>query len=95
VKASLTGPVAAPGIMPWQPAMRLIADELPFPVRVVGEAPPAATTPAPGRKPPPRRADGRLTGGFDAYHWLWGKWARCEIYRLCGLPPAKVTITTV
>ena len=33
--------------MPWQPASRLIADELPFPVRVVGEAPPAAATPAP------------------------------------------------
>jgi crotonobetainyl-CoA:carnitine CoA-transferase CaiB-like acyl-CoA transferase len=33
--------------MPWQPASRLIADELPFPARVVGEAPPAAATPAP------------------------------------------------
>jgi len=33
--------------MPWQPAERLIADQLPFPVRVVGETPPAAATPAP------------------------------------------------
>jgi crotonobetainyl-CoA:carnitine CoA-transferase CaiB-like acyl-CoA transferase len=33
--------------MPWQPAGRLIADQLPFPVRVVGETPPAAATPAP------------------------------------------------
>ncbi|WP_198653676.1 CaiB/BaiF CoA transferase family protein [Actinocorallia populi] len=33
--------------MPWQPAERLVADQLPFPVRVVGEAPPAATRPAP------------------------------------------------
>ena len=28
--------------MPWQPAGRLVADQLPFPVRVVGEQPPAA-----------------------------------------------------
>jgi crotonobetainyl-CoA:carnitine CoA-transferase CaiB-like acyl-CoA transferase len=33
--------------MPWQPATDLVADELPFPVRVVGKAPPAAATPAP------------------------------------------------
>jgi crotonobetainyl-CoA:carnitine CoA-transferase CaiB-like acyl-CoA transferase len=33
--------------MPWQPASRLIADQLPFPVRVVGEWPPAASRPAP------------------------------------------------
>ncbi|MGI8335563.1 CaiB/BaiF CoA transferase family protein [Actinomadura scrupuli] len=33
--------------MPWQPADRLVADQLPFPVRVVGEPPPAATRPAP------------------------------------------------
>ena len=33
--------------MPWQPADRLVADQLPFPVRVVGEAPPAAARPAP------------------------------------------------
>lgn len=33
--------------MPWQPASRLIADQLPFPVRVVGERPPAADRPAP------------------------------------------------
>jgi crotonobetainyl-CoA:carnitine CoA-transferase CaiB-like acyl-CoA transferase len=33
--------------MPWQPAERLIADQLPFPVRVVGEPPPAAATSAP------------------------------------------------
>jgi len=33
--------------MPWQPASRLVADQLPFPVRVVGENPPAAATPAP------------------------------------------------
>lgn len=33
--------------MPWQPAGRLNADQLPFPVRVVGEAPPAAARPAP------------------------------------------------
>jgi crotonobetainyl-CoA:carnitine CoA-transferase CaiB-like acyl-CoA transferase len=35
--------------MPWQPADRLIADQLPFPVRVVGEAPPVAPRPAPDR----------------------------------------------
>jgi crotonobetainyl-CoA:carnitine CoA-transferase CaiB-like acyl-CoA transferase len=33
--------------MPWQPATRLVADQLPFPVRVVGEQPPAAATGAP------------------------------------------------
>ncbi|MEO3783692.1 CoA transferase [Actinocorallia sp. B10E7] len=33
--------------MPWQSADRLVADQLPFPVRVVGEAPPAAPRPAP------------------------------------------------
>jgi crotonobetainyl-CoA:carnitine CoA-transferase CaiB-like acyl-CoA transferase len=33
--------------MPWQPATRLVADQLPFPVRVVGEQPPAAATAAP------------------------------------------------
>ncbi|MFD0690715.1 CaiB/BaiF CoA transferase family protein [Actinomadura fibrosa] len=33
--------------MPWQPADRLAADQLPFPVRVVGEAPPAARRRAP------------------------------------------------
>jgi crotonobetainyl-CoA:carnitine CoA-transferase CaiB-like acyl-CoA transferase len=33
--------------MPWQPADRLIADQLPFPVRVVGEQPVAAVRPAP------------------------------------------------
>jgi crotonobetainyl-CoA:carnitine CoA-transferase CaiB-like acyl-CoA transferase len=33
--------------MPWQPAERLVAEQLPFPVRVVGESPPAAATPAP------------------------------------------------
>ncbi|MFC5745679.1 CaiB/BaiF CoA transferase family protein [Actinomadura rugatobispora] len=33
--------------MPWQGADRLVADQLPFPVRVVGEAPPAAVRPAP------------------------------------------------
>jgi crotonobetainyl-CoA:carnitine CoA-transferase CaiB-like acyl-CoA transferase len=33
--------------MPWQPAQRLVADQLPFPVRAVGEPPPAAATPAP------------------------------------------------
>jgi crotonobetainyl-CoA:carnitine CoA-transferase CaiB-like acyl-CoA transferase len=33
--------------MPWQPAARLVADQLPFPVRVVGEAPPAAARRAP------------------------------------------------
>jgi crotonobetainyl-CoA:carnitine CoA-transferase CaiB-like acyl-CoA transferase len=33
--------------MPWQPADRLVADQLPFPVRVVGEQPPAADRPAP------------------------------------------------
>ncbi|RAY16275.1 CoA transferase [Actinomadura craniellae] len=35
--------------MPWQPADRLVADQLPFPVRVVGEAPPAAARRAPRR----------------------------------------------
>jgi crotonobetainyl-CoA:carnitine CoA-transferase CaiB-like acyl-CoA transferase len=33
--------------MPWQPADRLIADQLPFPVRVVGERPPASARHAP------------------------------------------------
>jgi crotonobetainyl-CoA:carnitine CoA-transferase CaiB-like acyl-CoA transferase len=33
--------------MPWQSADRLVAEQLPFPVRVVGEEPPAAATPAP------------------------------------------------
>lgn len=33
--------------MPWQPAERLVAEQLPFPARVVGEPPPAATAPAP------------------------------------------------
>jgi crotonobetainyl-CoA:carnitine CoA-transferase CaiB-like acyl-CoA transferase len=33
--------------MPWQPARRLVADQLPFPVRVVGQAPPVAAAPAP------------------------------------------------
>lgn len=33
--------------MPWQPAGRLVADQLPFPVRVVGSPPPAAAAPAP------------------------------------------------
>jgi len=33
--------------MPWQPAERLVAEQLPFPVRVVGDAPPAAAVQAP------------------------------------------------
>jgi crotonobetainyl-CoA:carnitine CoA-transferase CaiB-like acyl-CoA transferase len=33
--------------MPWQPAGRLVAEQLPFPVRVAGEAPPAAAVQAP------------------------------------------------
>ena len=33
--------------MPWQPASRLTADQLPFPVRVVGERPTAAAARAP------------------------------------------------
>jgi crotonobetainyl-CoA:carnitine CoA-transferase CaiB-like acyl-CoA transferase len=33
--------------MPFVPAGRLVADQLPFPVRVVGEPPPAAATAAP------------------------------------------------
>jgi crotonobetainyl-CoA:carnitine CoA-transferase CaiB-like acyl-CoA transferase len=33
--------------MPWQAAGRLAADQLPFPVRMVGEAPPAAASRAP------------------------------------------------
>jgi crotonobetainyl-CoA:carnitine CoA-transferase CaiB-like acyl-CoA transferase len=33
--------------MPWQPAERLVADQLPFPVREAGAAPPAASAPAP------------------------------------------------
>ncbi len=33
--------------MPWQPAVDLVADELPFPVRVVGQTPPSAATRAP------------------------------------------------
>ena len=33
--------------MPWQSAGRLVADQMPFPVRVVGQPPPAAGAPAP------------------------------------------------
>jgi crotonobetainyl-CoA:carnitine CoA-transferase CaiB-like acyl-CoA transferase len=33
--------------MPWQPASRLTAEQLPFPVRVVGEPPPCAVARAP------------------------------------------------
>ncbi|MDV8070973.1 CoA transferase [Rhodococcus sp. IEGM 1366] len=33
--------------MGWQPSETLIAEQLPFPVRVVGQQPPAASTPAP------------------------------------------------
>jgi len=33
--------------LPWQPADRLVAEQLPFPVRVVGEQPPAAVRRAP------------------------------------------------
>jgi crotonobetainyl-CoA:carnitine CoA-transferase CaiB-like acyl-CoA transferase len=33
--------------MPWQPAGRLVAEQLPFPVRMAGEAPPAAPARAP------------------------------------------------
>jgi crotonobetainyl-CoA:carnitine CoA-transferase CaiB-like acyl-CoA transferase len=33
--------------MPWQSADRLVAEQLPCPVRIVGEAPPVAATPAP------------------------------------------------
>jgi crotonobetainyl-CoA:carnitine CoA-transferase CaiB-like acyl-CoA transferase len=33
--------------MPWQAADRLVADQLPFPVRVAGERPPASVRPAP------------------------------------------------
>ncbi|MER5181633.1 CaiB/BaiF CoA-transferase family protein [Streptomyces sp. NPDC002896] len=33
--------------MPWQPSDRLVAEQLPFPVRVAGEAPPAAGRRAP------------------------------------------------
>jgi crotonobetainyl-CoA:carnitine CoA-transferase CaiB-like acyl-CoA transferase len=35
------------GRLPWQPAGRLTADQLPLPVRVVGEEPPGAATRAP------------------------------------------------
>jgi crotonobetainyl-CoA:carnitine CoA-transferase CaiB-like acyl-CoA transferase len=51
------GPVNTPGTvgedpqfadrMPWQPAERLVADQLPFPVRVVGEQPPVSARRAP------------------------------------------------
>jgi crotonobetainyl-CoA:carnitine CoA-transferase CaiB-like acyl-CoA transferase len=33
--------------LPWRPAGQLIAEQLPFPARVAGAPPPAATTPAP------------------------------------------------
>jgi len=33
--------------MPWQPASRLVAEQLPFPVRVVGDGPPSAAARAP------------------------------------------------
>jgi crotonobetainyl-CoA:carnitine CoA-transferase CaiB-like acyl-CoA transferase len=35
--------------MPWQPAERLVADQLPFPVRAVGEEPPVAARRAPDK----------------------------------------------
>jgi crotonobetainyl-CoA:carnitine CoA-transferase CaiB-like acyl-CoA transferase len=46
--ASIDGDPQFTDRMPWQPAGRLCADQLPFPVRVVGQAPPAAQAPAPG-----------------------------------------------
>jgi crotonobetainyl-CoA:carnitine CoA-transferase CaiB-like acyl-CoA transferase len=51
--------------MPWQPAARLVADQLPLPVRVVGEQPPAAATAAPAAG---QHTEEILTGvlGYDA-----------------------------
>jgi crotonobetainyl-CoA:carnitine CoA-transferase CaiB-like acyl-CoA transferase len=45
--ASIGGDPQFTDRMPWQPAERLVAEQLPFPVRVVGEAPPAAAAQAP------------------------------------------------
>jgi crotonobetainyl-CoA:carnitine CoA-transferase CaiB-like acyl-CoA transferase len=45
--ASVAGDEQFTDRLPWQPASRLTADQLPFPVRVVGEEPPAAMTRAP------------------------------------------------
>jgi crotonobetainyl-CoA:carnitine CoA-transferase CaiB-like acyl-CoA transferase len=45
--ASIAGDQQFNDRLPWQPASRLTADQLPFPVRVVGEEPPGAATRAP------------------------------------------------
>jgi crotonobetainyl-CoA:carnitine CoA-transferase CaiB-like acyl-CoA transferase len=45
--ASIGGDQQFTDRLPWQPASRLTADQLPFPVRVVGEEPPGAATRAP------------------------------------------------
>jgi crotonobetainyl-CoA:carnitine CoA-transferase CaiB-like acyl-CoA transferase len=51
--------------MPWQPAARLVADQLPFPVRVAGQAPPAAGTPAPAVGEHTEKVLGEVLG-YDA-----------------------------
>jgi crotonobetainyl-CoA:carnitine CoA-transferase CaiB-like acyl-CoA transferase len=45
--ASIGGDEQFTDRLPWQPASRLTADQLPFPVRVVGEEPPGAPARAP------------------------------------------------
>lgn len=51
--------------MPWQPAERLVAEQLPFPVRVVGEVPPAASAPAPALGEHTEKVLGEVLG-YDA-----------------------------
>jgi crotonobetainyl-CoA:carnitine CoA-transferase CaiB-like acyl-CoA transferase len=51
--------------MPWQSASRLVAEQLPFPVRVVGEAPPAAGAPAPAAGEHTEKVLGEVLG-YDA-----------------------------
>jgi crotonobetainyl-CoA:carnitine CoA-transferase CaiB-like acyl-CoA transferase len=61
--------------LPWQPASRLVAEQLPFPVRVAGEAPPAAAERAPAVGEHTDRVLAEVLG-YDA--------ARIAALRACG-----------